>query len=288
MVSQEQEKELEQSRKVPSLLINMATAMDRQDWTGAVEAGERLVELAPDLETPRTWLERAQTALKPKRMRSRPPAGSKTVSQEQNGKVMVRVPGGPFLYGEYQQTIELSEFWIDQTPVTNGEYAHFTGATGRKPPKHWKGKSPPQRIRDHPVVNVSWTEAMAYAKWAGKRLPTEEEWEKAARGTDGRLYPWGDQPPTSHLCNYGENVGGTSNVGDYSPQGDSPYGCADMAGNVWEWTASTFEEGSAKVLRGGAWRTSDALQTTDRNWSSPDIVTGYYGFRCVTDLAPGG
>jgi len=99
---------------------------------------------------------------------------------------MVRVPAGKFLYGEDKKEVELPEFWIDEAPVTNAEYARFVAETGHKPPEHWKGKTPPKQIADHPVVNVSWDDAIAYAKWAGGRLPTDEEWEKVARGTDGR------------------------------------------------------------------------------------------------------
>jgi len=167
-----------------------------------------------------------------------------------DGKEMVRVPAGKFLYGEDKKEVELAEFWIDKAPVTNAEYARFVAETGHKPPEHWKGKTPPTKIADHPVVNVSWDDAPAYAEWAGGRLPTEKEWEKAARGTDGREYPWGEWAEV--YCNSEEaGSGGTTPVGKYSPQGDSPYGCVDMAGNVWEWTASEHEQGG-RVLRGGA------------------------------------
>jgi len=122
-----------------------------------------------------------------------PQPGQDRLVWEQDGKEMVRVPAGPFLYGEDRREVELPEFWIDRTPVTNAEYARFVAATGRKPPQHWQGQTPPERIADHPVVHVSWRDAVAYAGWAGKRLPTEEEWEKAARSIDGREYPWGDR-----------------------------------------------------------------------------------------------
>ncbi len=172
---------------------------------------------------------------------------------KKDGKEMVRVPAGKFLYGRKKKERELPEFWIDKTPVTNGEYACFVAATSHKPPKHWKGKTSPKGIVDHPVVNVSWHDAKAYAAWAGKFLPTEEEWEKAARGTDGRVYPWGNQKPTDRLCNFDNSGGGTTPVGKYSPQGDSPYGCVDMAGNVWDWTES--KAGGRRVLRGGSFIT---------------------------------
>jgi formylglycine-generating enzyme required for sulfatase activity len=198
-----------------------------------------------------------------------------------DGKEMVRVPAGAFLYGDEKERIELPEFWIDRTPVTNAEYARFVAATGHEPPEPWKGKTPPKEIADHPVTYVSWHDAVAYAKWAGKRLPTEEEWEKAARGTDGREYPWGDQEPTPELANFGLEEDGTTPVGKYSPQGDSPYGCVDVAGNVLEWTASDFSSGK-KVLRGGAWDLIwGSVRAADRGHYSPGSRYDDVGFRCV-------
>jgi formylglycine-generating enzyme required for sulfatase activity len=195
---------------------------------------------------------------------------------EKDGKAMVRVAAGEFLYGEQGQRINLPEFWIDQTPVTNAEFDRFVQNSGYKTTAErsgsgcantgvkwediqgadWRHPGGPQTdIRDkadHPVVQVSWEDAAAYARWAGKRLPTEQEWEKAARGTDGGMYPWGNQEPTGERCNFDQHENGTTPVGKYSPQGDSPYGCVDTAGNVWEWTASEDESGG-KVLRGGGW-----------------------------------
>jgi formylglycine-generating enzyme required for sulfatase activity len=172
---------------------------------------------------------------------------------KQDGKEMVRVPAGKFLYGRKKEEHELPEFWIDRTPVTNAEYARFVAAIGHKPPRHWKGKSPPKDIADHPVAHVPWHDAVAYAEWAGKRLPTEEEWEKAARGTDGRECPWGDEFDKDKCNVKGSGIGDTTPVGKYSPAGDSPYGVADMVGNVREWTAGEYRPGSnLRVLRGAA------------------------------------
>jgi hypothetical protein len=194
---------------------------------------------------------------------------------------MILIPAGEFLYGDEKEMRELPEFWIDKTPVTNAEYARFVAETGHRVPAHWEAKSPPEDIADHPVVNVSWHDAAAYAEWAGKRLPTEEEWEKAARGTDGQKYPWGDEEPTSDLCNFGGVEGGTTPVGKYSPQGDSPYGCADMAGNVWQWTASDYALGP-KVLRGGSWfDVPDGLRSAFRGRDRLDDRSDNYGFRCA-------
>lgn len=162
---------------------------------------------------------------------------------------LVLVPAGTFLYGTDKEAHELPEFWIGKAPVTNAEYARFVAATGHEPPEHWPGETPPKEIADHPVTHVSWHDAMAYAEWQGKRLPIEEEWEKAARGTDGRAYLWGDWQ--EGCCNTKEaGIGTTTPVGRYSPDGDSPYGGVDMAGNVFEWTASV--DGKYQVLRGGS------------------------------------
>jgi formylglycine-generating enzyme required for sulfatase activity len=177
---------------------------------------------------------------------------------------MAWVPPGPFIYseGEGTRVVRLEQgLFVARAPVTNAEYARFVAATGREPPRHWRGQAPPKELRDHPVVQVSWHDCVAYAEWAGVRLLTEQEWEKAARGIDGRLYPWGDVFDPAR-CNTRESGPGTTTpVGRYSPGaqpglvegGDSPCGCADMAGNVWEWTASEWEPGSdRRVVRGGS------------------------------------
>jgi sulfatase modifying factor 1 len=228
-----------------------------------------------------------------------------------DGKEMVRVEAGEFLYGEDRQRLSLPEFWIDRAPVTNAEYARFVQATryqttaertgigcaciGDKwediPGADWRHPRGPltdiQSKADHPVVQVSWEDAAAYARWAGKRLPTEQEWEKAARGADGREYPWGNQEPTPELCNFGKHENGTTPAGKYSPQGDSPYGCVDIAGNIWEWTASEDESGG-KVLRGGGWsHPAEYVRAALRSVHHPDDRYDTDGFRCAVVTLPG-
>jgi formylglycine-generating enzyme required for sulfatase activity len=198
---------------------------------------------------------------------------------------LVRIPAGPFLMGSTdddkqaednekpQHTLELPDYFIGKYPVTNAEYQAFVRETGHSPPRHWDGETYPEEKGDHPVVTVTWWDAMAYCQWlnekSGKayRLPTEAEWEKAARGADGRLYPWGNDWDPARLNSQEGGVGYTTSVGQYAPAGDSPYGAADMAGNVWEWTLSLFEPypydsedgredlkgGEVRVLRGGSY-----------------------------------
>ena len=172
---------------------------------------------------------------------------------------LVRIPAGEFPMGSVatrdrhaqddefpQHRVYLPEFHIARYPVTNIQYAAFVEATGSSAPESWDGSRAPVGKEDHPVVTVLWKEARAFCAWLGDatglaiRLPTEAEWEKAARSVDGRIHPWGDAPPDEALCNYDNQVGDTTLAGRYSPQGDSPYGCADMAGNVWEWCSTKY------------------------------------------------
>jgi formylglycine-generating enzyme required for sulfatase activity len=172
------------------------------------------------------------------------------------GIELIRIPAGEFLYGDDNETCTLPEFWISRTPVTNMQYKRFldTNPT-HEVPENWDSEQRtfPADKADHPVMLMNWDDVRDFCKWAGLRLPTEEEWEKAARGTDGRAYPWGNTLPTGALCNFDQQIGDTTPVGRYSPQGNSPYGCVDMAGNVWEWTASWYDkEYKYRVLRGGS------------------------------------
>jgi formylglycine-generating enzyme required for sulfatase activity len=240
---------------------------------------------------------------------------------------MVTVPAGRFWMGTDRQRLEragvgwegwfedelpyhqvyLPQYGIGRYPVTNAQYEAFVRDTGYEAPLHWDGDVAPQGKRDHPVVYVSWHDAMAYCQWLSERtglayrLPSEAEWEKAARGTDGRLWPWGDARPTARLCNFKGNVGDTTPVGRYSPAGDSPYGCADMAGNVCEWTRSidrpypyrSNDEREAaggdepRVQRGGAfYSTVRYCRCAYRVGSNPLDRDRYFGFRAVLSPFP--
>jgi formylglycine-generating enzyme required for sulfatase activity len=144
------------------------------------------------------------------------------------------------------QVLNITDFLMMRYPVTNAQYAKFIQATGHRAPLFWQNGSYPSGQQDHPVVGVSYYDAIAFCAWASQetglplRLPTEAEWEKAARGPEFRLYPWG-QEWKKGMCNTNEEKqNGTSLVGKYSPQGDSPYGVADMGGNVQEWCSSLF------------------------------------------------
>ncbi|MCL4261855.1 MAG: SUMF1/EgtB/PvdO family nonheme iron enzyme [Anaerolineae bacterium] len=202
------------------------------------------------------------------------------------GKEMVRIRAGEFLYGENKETHYLDEYWIDKTPVTNAEYARFVATTGHKTPEHWQGNTPPHELADHPVVYVSWHDAEAYAKWAGCQLPTEEQWEKAARGTDGRSYPWGNTRLLSYSNILDNHINETTPVRMFSPGGDSPYGCVDMSGNVWEWTVT--KTGGGRVIRGGSWSTFQLeARVFERSDYYMSFKSGDYGFRVVAVSFPG-
>ena len=200
-----------------------------------------------------------------------------------DGRPMVKIPAGEFLYGEDKEKAETKEFFIDQYPVTNAEYKKFVEATGHKQPQHWRRDTFPEGKADHPVVEVNWTSAAAYAEWAGKRLPVHEEWEKAARGTDGRTWPWGNDWDIDKANVFS---GDTTPVGKYSPDGDSPYGCQDMAGNVWEWIGGGAPSQLRAPLRGGDWLDGpDEAQTFFIRMHTPHRKNPFVGFRCASDTA---
>lgn len=210
-----------------------------------------------------------------------PETAVSTITHSTTGKAMIYVPAGDFLFGSQKQTVSLDAFWIDRTPVTNAEYSRFVAATGRAAPRHWQGSTPPAELAAHPVVWVTWHDAQAYADWAGLQLPSEQQWERAARGVDGRSYPWGDVW-FADRCNSAETGSrGTLPVGHFSPAGDTPVGCVDMAGNVWEWTASWYDESQARrAVRGGAWNSNRRqANATARRQYDPTLAHDHYGFR---------
>jgi len=233
---------------------------------------------------------------------------------------MVFVPAGEFIMGgdayfEEQpiHQVVLDAFWIDQTEVTNGMFESFLNEWGNHEEGgatllddededariHFVGglwRSDPM-YEDHPVVEVTWYGANAYCAWAGQRLPTEAEWEKAARGTDGRTYPWGNGSPTPDWLNF-DNFIGTTVPADVYLRGMSPYGALNMAGNVWEWVADIHsrtyysispvhnplgpDTGFFRVLRGGGWNSRDTyVRSMHRNRGAPTISHHFVGFRCA-------
>jgi formylglycine-generating enzyme required for sulfatase activity len=195
--------------------------------------------------------------------------------------------------------VTLPGYWIGRTPVTVAQFRAFA-----RDDSQVDASRLPDGRDDHPVVGVTWHDAIAYCRRLGERrglqvtLPSEAEWEKAARGTDGRVYPWGNQKPDERRCNYNRNIGDTTPVGQYSPLGDSPYGCVDMAGNVWEWTRSLYRDypydpkdgredmdagdDGRRVLRGGAFYFSGRYMRCACRYVAPPYLRDLYlGFRVV-------
>ena len=229
---------------------------------------------------------------------------------------LIYVPEGNFSMGSEAfineqpvHTVNLDAFWIYQTEVTNGIYALCVQAGKCTPPIENRSDTRSEYYDDaqyanYPVIFVNWNQARAYCSWANARLPTEAEWEKAARGTDARTYPWGNDAPTCSLVNFDGGSGcvaDTSAVGSY-PSGASPYGALDMAGNVWEWVNDWYSEtyysqssssnpqgpslGDFRVLRGGSWfNIEDDVRTSSRIMYNPSDSYLTIGFRC-TSSAP--
>lgn len=201
-----------------------------------------------------------------------------------DGAEMVLVPGGEFLFGKTKEKLSLDSLYMDKFPVTNERYKNFVKATGHRVPfkkekwaekLNWRRKRYPTGKGKHPVVLVSFDDAVAYCKWAGKTIPTEEQWEKAARGTDGRAYPWGEEFDEKKCNTLFSGINGTTPVDRY-PQGVSPYGCYDMAGNTWEWTISRM----GVVARGGSFFDGDGEARCSVHVLSPaDIKCRNIGFR---------
>ncbi|NYH79264.1 transcriptional regulator with XRE-family HTH domain [Actinopolyspora biskrensis] len=206
--------------------------------------------------------------------------GSTQVRHPSDGSLMVKVDASVFLAGPSNEPVWVPAYYIDVHPVSNAEYARFTAATGHKPPEHWPDEQYPAELANHPVVFVTWKDAIAYAHWADKELPTAQQWEKAARGTRGMVYPWGDQP-TPAKCNVRESgIGATTPVDRYQ-SGVSPYGAYDMCGNVWEWFSTASRPGR-RELRGGAWTSPfDRATPSSFNDAAETMCDDDTGFRCA-------
>jgi formylglycine-generating enzyme required for sulfatase activity len=233
-----------------------------------------------------------------------------TMTSEKDDMVLVYVPAGTFTMGSDVNSdeqpihqVDLKAFWIDQTEVTNKMYAKCVGDGVCKEPTNsssythtsYYGNS---EFDNYPVLYVDWNMAKAYCAWADRRLPTEAEWEKAARGTDGRTYPWGNESPNANLLNYNQNVGDTTAVKSYE-SGKSIYGAYDMAGNIWEWVSDWYSDtyyqsspslnplgpdtGTYRVLRGGAWDNYDVdfVRSAYRSGDFPSYSNLNVGFRCA-------
>ncbi len=196
----------------------------------------------------------------------------------QAGDPRLRLPSDPDYW------VKVEGFEIGKYPVTVQEYARFVDDGGPKP-ERWDGQLPRANC---PVVGVTWFEAKAYCDWARVRLPSEKEWERAARGTEGREYPWGNQEPDPDRANYRETkLGQASPVGLF-PRGSTPGGIADLAGNVWEWVDDWYDDSKKyRVLRGGSWNDySSFLGASVRLGLRPGDWNDYYGFRCAREVFP--
>ncbi len=286
-------------------LVALAPEKNRWREVGLAlqEVDDRLLEVLTDPDAPPTLQDAAAAAL---------------------DRLLVEVPAGEFMMGSEEyggekpvHKVDLDTFYVARYPVTNAQWARFVTTTGHKPPKHWPdGVCPPDKAT-HPVVYVTWHDAKAYAEWAGLQLLSEAQWEKAARGGlqipnlqplasnlqpptsnfqlvanphPRRRYPWGDQFDKDKCNTFESGLRDTTPVGKYSPDGDSSYGVADMAGNVWEWTRDPWKEGSPyKALRGGSWGSGyESARVGSRLCGLPELLffSRSLGFRVCARCSP--
>jgi len=238
---------------------------------------------------------------------------------EADGMELVYVPAGEFWMGSFDgdknaevnerpaHEVYLDAYWIDRNEVTNGMYetcvhmgvCRAPRGDGSETRNAYYGEV---QYANYPVIYVDWYMAKTYCEWAGRRLPSEAEWEKAARGTDGRIYPWGDEPPSCRLANHSSCEADTVAVGNYKA-GISPYGALDMAGNVWEWVADWYDKGyyrnsprenpsgasfgEERVVRGGGWNSVVRyVRSANRYWRLPSHNLNNLGFRCALSTSP--
>lgn len=244
----------------------------------------------------------------------KPAVQSLTEITGKDGAPMVLVPAGEFVMGSDKgdddespvHRVYVDAFYLDKFEVTNGRFAKFVEAIQSEPPWGFSDKDTPVTHADRPVRWVSWMDAMGYCLWAGKRLPTEAEWEKAARGTDGRVYPWGNDAPTTAHAVFGLKEGGADTVSPIGnrDKGKSPYGAHDLAGNLYEWVTDWYaedyytnfaktpainprgpSEGTAKVQRGGSYINNPyRLRSSFRTKGDPTEQDPNVGFRCAQEV----
>jgi formylglycine-generating enzyme required for sulfatase activity len=250
--------------------------------------------------------------------------GYTEITNEKDGSVMIHIPAGEFIMGsdtysfeQPVQTIDLDEYLVDKYPVTNAQFQKFVDEAGYetdaekdggqvRPGRRWitmegatwktpDGAESIVGMEDHPVSQVSYNDALAYCQWAGKDLPTEAQWEKAARGPAASVYPWGDSDPDDTIANFDSYIETTTSVNSYE-KGQSYYGAFDMAGNVYEWCKDWYAEGveratenpsgpetgTTRVLKGGSFTEgSDSLRSASRFEAEPNVSRNIFGFRCV-------
>ncbi|MDX3024925.1 SUMF1/EgtB/PvdO family nonheme iron enzyme [Streptomyces acidiscabies] len=195
-------------------------------------------------------------------------------------KVMAFIEEGIYLSGTNNLSVWMGSFLMDVYPTTNQDYERFVTATGHRPPQHWPGGRCPVTLASHPVVWVTWHDATAYARWAGKTLPTTRQWEKAARGPRGRIYPWGNELTAAKVNTSESGIDATTPVSRYQ-SGVSPYGVFDLCGNTWEW-CSTEEEVGRYHLKGSAFTSPFQLAAPAlENAADATMKDNDTGFRCV-------